>query len=172
MLNSEYVYTMNSGIFLLLGSNEGDPVRNLSVAREKIAAQAGEITRHSSLYRSAAWGIEEQPEFLNQVLEIATALTPEALLEKILAIELDMGRVRTKKWGPRLIDIDLLFYGSEVRNTASLILPHPGIPERRFTLLPLSEIAPEFIHPTLNKTVVDLLRECNDPLKVERVRET
>lgn len=166
MLNSEYVYTMNSGIFLLLGSNEGDPVRNLDVAREQIVAQVGVITKQSSLYRTAAWGIEEQPDFLNQVLEIATALTPEVLLEKILAIELAMGRVRTKKWGPRLIDIDLLFYGGEVRDTKSLILPHPGIPERRFTLLPLSEIAPEFIHPMLKKTVVDLLRECSDPLEV------
>lgn len=160
---------MNSRIFLLLGSNEGDSAKNLSVAREKIEAQAGMIVKQSSLYRSAAWGIETQPDFLNQVLEITTKLSPESLLEKILGIEREMGRVRVRKWGPRLIDIDLLFYGAEARNTDSLILPHPGIPERRFTLLPLSEIAPEFIHPVLTKTVAQLLAECKDPLEVRRM---
>lgn len=160
---------MNDGIFLLLGSNEGRSLENLRVAREKIEAQAGVITKQSSLYRSAAWGIEQQPDFINQVLEITTALSPETLLEKILGIELEMGRVRVMKWGPRLIDIDLLFYGTEMRDTPSLTLPHPGIPERRFTLLPLFEIAPEFIHPLLNKTVAQLLRECKDPLEVRLV---
>lgn len=154
----------------MLGSNEGHPTENLRVARQKIETQVGAITQQSSLYRTAAWGVEQQPDFLNQVLEIATALSPEALLEKILAIELEMGRVRTQKWGARLIDIDLLFYGQEVRHTASLLLPHTGIPERRFTLVPLTEIAPEFMHPVLNKTVRKLLEECTDPLEVTRVR--
>ena len=159
----------NSPIFLLLGSNEGDSAQNLGVAREKIEFRTGAIIKQSSLYRSAAWGIEAQPDFLNQVLEIATELSPEALLEEILAIELEMGRVRRQKWGPRFIDIDLLFYGVEVRNTPSLVLPHPRIPERRFTLLPLSEIAPEFVHPVLNKTMSRLLEECRDPLDVRIV---
>ena len=155
---------MNNGIFLLLGSNEGDAAEDLRIAREKIEVAAGKIRARSSLYRSAAWGLTQQPDFLNQVLEIASALAPEALLETILGIEMSMGRVRKQKWGPRLIDIDLLFYGNEIRSTDALVLPHPGIPERKFTLLPLSEIAPDLVHPLLQKTVIELLRECNDPL--------
>ena len=160
---------MNHRIFVLLCSNEGDAEHNLRIAREKIAAQVGAILQESSCYRSAAWGIEEQPDFLNQVLEIASALSPEALLDSILSVEREMGRVRIRKWGPRLIDIDLLFYGAEVRDTPSLTLPHPGIPERRFTLVPLSELAPEFIHPVLHKTIAQLLKACKDPLEVSKL---
>ena len=160
---------MNQGIFLLLGSNEGDPPRNLSLAAENVEKSAGIILSRSSLYRSAAWGLEQQPDFYNQVLEIASPHSPEALLQKMLDIELAMGRVRIERWGPRLIDIDLLFYGSQIRNTPALTLPHPGIPQRRFTLVPLAEIAPDLIHPVLMKTVATLLRECEDGLRVELV---
>ena len=158
---------MNQGIFLLLGSNEGDRARNLAVAVENIERNAGIILSRSSLYQSAAWGLEEQPDFYNQVLEIASPHSPETLLGKMQDIELAMGRVRIERWGPRLIDIDLLFYGTQIRNTPALTLPHPGIPERKFTLVPLAEIAPNLVHPVLMKTVATLLKECGDTLRVE-----
>jgi 2-amino-4-hydroxy-6-hydroxymethyldihydropteridine diphosphokinase len=91
-------------------------------------------------------------------------------LEKILRIETAMGRIRKEKWGPRVIDIDLLFYGNEVINSPALQLPHPGIPARKFTLLPLSEIAPDLRHPLSNKSIATLLTECPDPLRVEKVQ--
>jgi 2-amino-4-hydroxy-6-hydroxymethyldihydropteridine diphosphokinase len=160
---------MNKGIFLLLGSNQGRPVENLALASEKIEKDAGKVMCRSSVYKSAAWGIEDQPDFYNQVLEIDSPYSPEALLEKLLDIEKGMGRIRLRKWGPRLIDIDLLFYGQQVRTTAALQLPHPGIPERRFTLLPLAEIAAEFVHPVSGKTIATLLGECKDLLRVEKV---
>lgn len=161
---------MDYGIFLLLGSNQGDAALNLATARENIEKKAGVVVAASALYRSAAWGLEDQPDFINQVVQISSEYAPEILLEKILSIEMDMGRKRVRKWGPRLIDIDLLFYGNEVVNTSALQLPHPGIPQRKFTLVPLAELAPDFIHPTLKKTIATLLEECVDPLEVIKLQ--
>lgn len=161
---------MDYGIFLLLGSNQGDAALNLATARKNIGKKAGVVVAASALYRSAAWGLEDQPDFINQVVQISSEYTPEILLEKILSIEMDMGRKRVRKWGPRLIDIDLLFYGNEVVNTSALQLPHPGIPQRKFTLVPLAELAPDFIHPTLKKTIATLLEECADPLEVIKLQ--
>lgn len=160
---------MNYGIFLLLGSNQGDPLRNLGDAAGGIEKDAGRIVGRSAIYKSAAWGMEAQPDFLNQILNIESTFSPDVLLKKLLAIEEKMGRVRVEKWGPRLIDIDILFFGDEVIDTPSLHIPHPGIPQRRFTLLPLVEIAPDLRHPVLGKTMRELLFECEDRLKVERV---
>lgn len=160
---------MNDAVFLLLGSNQGDAVGNLATARKAIAETAGTITGESSVYRSAAWGLEQQPEFRNQVLKISTPLLPQELLKRLLEIEAEMGRVRIQKWGPRLIDIDLLLYGDDVIDTPALRLPHPGIPLRRFTLVPLAEIAPDLRHPQSGKTIATLLKECPDTLPVEKV---
>jgi 2-amino-4-hydroxy-6-hydroxymethyldihydropteridine diphosphokinase len=160
---------MNNGIFLLLGSNQGDPLQNLRKAAREIDERAGKIIRRSSCYKTAAWGISEQPEFYNQVLEIASVRRPELLLEELLLIEQEMGRVRVQKWGPRMIDIDILFYGSEIVDTPDLKIPHPGIPDRRFTLVPLGEIAPDWQHPVMKKSIAELLEVCEDKLPVERL---
>lgn len=154
----------------MLGSNEGQSLERLAEATERIEKDAGKILARSSVYRSAAWGMREQPDFYNQVLEISSSFPPEILLEKLLRIEKAMGRIRNKKWGPRVIDIDLLFYGKEVINSPALQLPHPGIPERKFTLLPLSEITPDLRHPISHKSIATLLTECPDTLRVEKVR--
>ena len=163
---------MKKGIFLLLGSNQDNPPERLAEAAERIEKDAGKIVTRSFVYRTAAWGLETQPEFFNQVVEIESPWGPVDLMKKLLTIEQSMGRVRTEKWGPRVIDIDMLFYGQQVISTASLSVPHPGIPDRRFTLLPLFQIAPELVHPVLKKTIGTLLRECKDPLSVTVNRES
>lgn len=157
--------------FLLLGSNEGDRTRLLRDARARIQSLAGAIVKASSLYQTTAWGNTEQAPFLNQVIEIETVLEPLDLLATLQKIEIELGRVRKEKWGPRPIDIDILFYGDVVMSTPMLSIPHPGTPERRFTLVPLTEIAGELVHPVLKKTMSELLASCKDALLVEKVVE-
>lgn len=163
-----YHYSMKR-VFLLLGSNQGDRKMALQTARERLADKAGKIIQASSVYRTGAWGNTEQPDFFNQAIEIATPLSPDDLLKACLEAETGMGRKRLEKWGERVIDIDLLFYGDVVLSHETLQVPHPHIPFRRFTLAPLAEIAPEFVHPSLDKTVRQLLEECHDSLPVERI---
>ncbi|MEQ9592649.1 MAG: 2-amino-4-hydroxy-6-hydroxymethyldihydropteridine diphosphokinase [Cyclobacteriaceae bacterium] len=153
-------------VYFLLGSNMGDKESNLSKARDKIESYFGEGLRWSNIFESEAWGKTDQPNFLNQVIEVDTKEAPTVILEGILSIENEMGRKREERWGERLIDIDVLFYGSEVISKPNLVIPHPAIPERRFTLVPLAELAAELIHPVLKKSVSQLLEECADPLWV------
>jgi 2-amino-4-hydroxy-6-hydroxymethyldihydropteridine diphosphokinase len=160
---------MEPQIFLLLGTNLGNRPQNLERAIFAIAENIGSIRKMSSVYKTAAWGKTDQAEFYNQVVLITTSLDPLALLAQVVNIEKILGRVRTEKWGPRLIDIDILFYDQLIIENESLTIPHPGIPGRRFTLVPLCEIAPGFIHPQLNKEISVLLDECEDPLAVEPV---
>jgi 2-amino-4-hydroxy-6-hydroxymethyldihydropteridine diphosphokinase len=160
---------MKSGIFLLLGSNLGNATENLSRARQSVAGRVGAIENTSSVYRTAAWGNTDQPDFHNQVIEVDTDLEPRALLDEILQIEKKLGRVRDVKWGPRVIDIDILIYGDRVINQPDLIIPHVGIPVRRFTLIPLQEIAADLVHPVLQKKISKLLEECTDVSDVTKV---
>lgn len=160
---------MNYRIFLLLGTNEGDPLQNLACATENIAQLAGPVLAKSAVYRTAPWGKQDQADFHNQAIEITSSETPERILEIILKIEMDMGRVRQEKWGPRIIDIDLLFFGDCVINERHLTVPHPGIPVRRFVLAPLADIAPDFVHPVLKKSVRQLLEESPDTLAATRL---
>ncbi|MGB3006218.1 MAG: 2-amino-4-hydroxy-6-hydroxymethyldihydropteridine diphosphokinase [Chitinophagaceae bacterium] len=154
--------------FLLLGGNLGNRTGNLAQAKEFISSECGRIHAVSSLYETAAWGNTEQPSFLNQALSLSTELSAKQLLRRLLKAEKKMGRIREEKYGPRIIDIDILFFNAEIHNSTILKLPHPEIQNRRFALLPLVEIAPDFIHPVLKKSITELLKECPDTLPVKK----
>ena len=160
---------MMKGVYLLLGSNLGDSQATLQSARRHIKSRIGEIVKSSSVYLTKAWGIENQPDFLNQVLEVETSRDPLFLLHTILDIEKKLGRVRYKKWHSRIIDIDILYYGSEIIDLPQLIIPHPENQNRNFVLAPMAEIAPDFIHPKLGITQRQLLERSTDTLKVETI---
>jgi 2-amino-4-hydroxy-6-hydroxymethyldihydropteridine diphosphokinase len=146
----------------LLGSNLGDRMRTLQRAAAEIDARVGSVVQRSALYETAPWGVQEQPAFLNQALAVVTELAPEEVLRHLLDIEHELGRVRYERWGARDIDIDMLYYDDLVMDTARLTLPHPRLPERRFALVPLAEIAPELVHPVLRVGTSRLLEQCPD----------
>lgn len=148
--------------FVALGSNLGDKAANLKQALDKMRAHGIRILKESSVITTEPWGGVEQDSFANQVVEVETWLPAQQLLQALLAIELEMGRVREVHWGPRLIDLDLLFVEDQVIYTDNLILPHPYIAERLFVLESLQEIAPHFIHPTLNKPIRQLYQSLKD----------
>ncbi|HEY4147994.1 MAG TPA: 2-amino-4-hydroxy-6-hydroxymethyldihydropteridine diphosphokinase [Chitinophagaceae bacterium] len=154
--------------YLLIGGNVGNRQEYLSQAAGFIAALAGSVTRRSALYETAAWGKTDQPAFLNQALELLSDLEPAPLMETLLLIEERMGRKRLEKYGPRVIDIDILLYENAVIHTPLLTLPHPELANRRFALEPLHEIAPDYVHPLLKKTISRLLLECPDTLPVKK----
>ncbi|KJS04822.1 MAG: hypothetical protein VR77_10570 [Flavobacteriales bacterium BRH_c54] len=153
-------------LILSLGGNQGDIKKTFLSAKNNIAQEIGTIVKESSIYQTQAWGVENQPDFLNQVIVVETKLSPITILEKCLVIEMELGRKRMKRWGERTIDIDLLFFNSEIIQTENLQIPHPKISERNFILHPLAEIIPEFIHPILNKSISQLKIDCTDSLKV------
>jgi 2-amino-4-hydroxy-6-hydroxymethyldihydropteridine diphosphokinase len=155
--------------YLLLGSNSGDRLAYLGKAVEAVGKFTGPVTRCSSVYETEPWGFDDNKAFLNQVIEIRTNMQAADLMDQILAAETMLGRMRTPEspgYESRTIDIDILFYGQCVIDQPGLIIPHPRLHLRRFTLVPLAEIVPDMIHPVLKKSIAQLESICPDKLKV------
>ena len=153
--------------YIGIGSNLGDKVRNCREAIERIGA-AGEnkLVGRSSLYRTEPWGNEKQDWFVNAVISIRTSFDPDGLLQHLKNVEEQLEKKKEKRWGPRSIDLDILFFNDEIRETESLTVPHPFLHLRRFVLVPLQEICPDFIHPQLKFSVRELLERTSDKKKV------
>ena len=153
-------------VYLQLGSNIGDRLDNLDQSIKIIIERIGNVLEKSSVYESTPWGVENQRNFLNQVIFVKSNFDPYTILDLVLQIEKDMGRIRIEKWGERIIDIDILFIDDLIIESENLCIPHEFIAKRKFVLQPMCEIAPGFIHPKLNKTISQLLEECIDDEKV------
>lgn len=146
--------------YLGLGSNLGNKKGNIHKAMDIINTTRGvKLLIKSRLYKTKPLGVKNQPDFINAAIKIVTSLDSQRLLETILDIEKRLGRIRKKKWGPRVIDIDMLYYGNHVIRKRHLTVPHPLMNKRHFVLKPLAEIAPGKIHPVLKKTSDTLLKE-------------
>ncbi len=157
-------------LYILLGGNLGDKQQVFSEARKRLNEQVGTITDQSLVYETEPWGFESDDNFWNQVLEIATDLTAEEVLQKTQQIENELGRTRkANRYDSRIIDIDILFFGNQIIQTENLVVPHPRIQERKFALVPLCEIVPELIHPVFQKSLKQLLEDCTDALKVSPI---
>jgi len=157
---------MQTEVVLSIGSNEGDRERFLASAREALSRQVT-LLLQSPIVESEAWGeIAKGGNFLNQCMLISTTLAPLDLLRVTQQIEQDLGRTRVEHWGNRTIDIDLLYYGDQVWNAPNLMLPHPYITQRKFVLVPLAAMLPDWQHPITGKTSIDMLAECTDLGKV------
>lgn len=144
-------------------------MENLETAAHKLERDLGTIVHKSSFYQTAAWGNTQQAPFVNQVLLVQTKTTATECLQINLAIETSMGRTRLEKWEPRIIDIDILYFNDEIINLPQLSVPHPHMANRRFTLVPLAEIAPNLLHPVLGLKSTELLKACTDTLEVEKI---
>lgn len=157
-------------VYLLLGSNMGARLQLLEDAIRNIILQIGEVVEKSSIYETAAWGKTDQPGFLNIAIAVNTLLSPIEVLTKSLEIETQLGRIREEKWGARLIDIDIIFYGNDIVSIPDqLQIPHPEMHKRKFVLKPLVEINPNLQHPLFKRSISDLLLELSDHLEVTRI---
>lgn len=153
--------------YLGLGSNKGERISFIETAINEIAEiEKTKLIRTSSIYETEPWGVNDQGDYLNSAAEIRTDLSAEELLRALKGIESRIGRTVTAKWSEREIDIDLLFYGNDVLNNKTIHVPHAEIENRKFVLIPMNELAPDLIHPVLNRSISELLLETSDDLKV------
>ncbi len=153
---------------ILLGSNIGKRQEYLDKASDLIERRIGKIVLSSSVYETEPWGFTNTGLFLNKVVCLDSSPEPEILLKSLMQIETDMGRRRTgHQYTSRLIDLDILFYGDRIIESRDLVIPHPKLHLRKFTLVPLNELFQNFVHPKLGKTINELLKACNDPLVVK-----
>ena len=156
-------------VFLSLGGNLGNTQEIFEACYPMIENKVGVILQQSSLYRTAAWGLQDQADFTNQVILVETILSPRVILTEIQAIEKALGRERTITWGPRTLDLDILFIDQQIIQTTDLQVPHPHIQDRKFVLIPMEEIAGNFKHPVFNKSMVELLEETTDETAVSLI---
>ncbi len=155
-------------IYISLGSNLGDRQNNLLEACKLIENQLGKIELISKIYETEPWGFNSSDQFLNQVICLKSNKSPQSLMGILLSTEKEMGRERgLERYSSRIIDIDILFVGQQIIKTDIIEAPHPRLHERKFVLIPLNDIAPDFIHPVLNKSITKLLNDCDDNLKVK-----
>ncbi|MGB0885909.1 MAG: 2-amino-4-hydroxy-6-hydroxymethyldihydropteridine diphosphokinase [Chitinophagales bacterium] len=155
-------------VIFSLGSNMGNRLAYLNLAIKGLENQLGDLLIKSNVFETEAWGNKAQTSFLNQVVVFQTNKKPEACLNILQSIEKEQQRKRNEHWGPRTLDIDILFFNQEIINTHRLIIPHPFLEKRLFVLLPLSQILADFVHPKLQKNILQLLQECKDNTQVEK----
>jgi 2-amino-4-hydroxy-6-hydroxymethyldihydropteridine diphosphokinase len=155
--------------YLLLGSNKGNSAEIFEKACKEINKEVGNIVQSSSLYRTEPWGVTDQADYLNQLIIIDTNYEPVELLKLLLQLEKDLGRERIIKWGPRTIDIDILYFEKEIVVRPELKIPHPELQNRKFALIPLVELDPDFIHPVFNISNREMLKRCKDKLQVNKL---
>ena len=153
---------MSTITYLSLGGNLGNTIEIFQNSREILTKKVGKITQLSSLYQTAAWGPIPQNDFINQVIEVETKLSAQELMDVLLEIELQQGRVRQERWGPRTLDLDIIFFGEQLISTENLEIPHPRMEDRKFVLIPMVEINPNLIHPISRKSIRQILLECKD----------
>jgi len=146
----------------MIGGNLGDRLANLNNAKIEIELHCGKILSSSAIYETAAWGFTEQPPFFNQALQVETTLSATELMQQLLSIELSLGRERLLPLGPRSIDLDIIYFNNEKIQNDTVSIPHPRMEQRNFVLIPLNEIAPNYLHPILNLPTSTLLKQCKD----------
>jgi 2-amino-4-hydroxy-6-hydroxymethyldihydropteridine diphosphokinase len=148
-----------STVYIGIGSNLGNREENCARTIRLLIEHGITVTKRSSMIETEPWGVREQPKFINMAIGIETDLEPEGLLRLLKKVELEVGRLPTSRWGPRIIDLDILLYDDLIMETPDLVIPHPGMSEREFVLKPLAEIAPDKMHPVLGKSIKNLLME-------------